>query len=85
MVNPIGSARLLWTINKLNAISNNECYNFKAMCERVGMNYEKVSAFLEISNDIMNKNIDFGPLLRQFELQERELEELAKNVPPILT
>ncbi|MBQ8999703.1 MAG: hypothetical protein IJ086_13600 [Clostridium sp.] len=55
----ICSARLLWTINKLNAISNNECYNFKAMCERVGMNYEKVSIFLDISNDIMNKNIDF--------------------------
>ncbi|AVK51232.1 hypothetical protein AXY43_26240 [Clostridium sp. MF28] len=84
MINPIGSARLLWTINRLNAINNNECYNFKAMCERIGMDYNKVNAFLEISNGIMNKNIDFGPLLKQYDLQEKELDELANNIPPVL-
>lgn len=79
-----GSARLLWTINRLNAINNDECYNFKAMCERAGLNYNKVNGFLEIANEIMDKTIDFGPLLKQYQLQEEELDELARNAPPSL-
>ena len=72
------------SITKLNEISNNECYNFEAMCNRVGLDYSKVSAFLEISNSIMDKTIDFGPLLAQYQLQEEELNNLANNVPAIL-
>jgi len=84
MLDLFGSARLIWTISKLNDINNNECYNFKAMCKRVGLDYYKVNAFLEVSNGIMDKSIDFGQLLVQYDLQEKELEKLANNIPPIL-
>lgn len=83
-MNIAGSGRLLWTINKLNAINNDECYNFKAMCERAGLNYNKVNNFLEVANGIMDKSIDFAPILNQYQLQEAELEKLAKNAPPAL-
>lgn len=84
-MNITGSGRLLWTISKLNAINNDECYNFKAMCERAGLDYNKVNNFLEIANGVMNKSVDFGPVLTQYEIQEAELERLAKNPPILLT
>lgn len=76
-----GSARLLWVIKKLNDMKNDDCFNFEAVCIRAGLDYYKVSSFLDMANGIMNNEIDFEPLLNQYQIGKSDLEMLAKSAP----
>lgn len=78
MANLRGSARLLWTINRLNAMNRSDSCHLKDRCREVGVDYSKVNDFLEISNGIMSRTADLGQVIAQYKSMEEQFAELAK-------
>lgn len=70
-------ARLSWSIKRLRSMDKNPCYNLDAICRAANIDYYKIRAFLDITNDILDNKLDLAGVLKQYEIQERELIELG--------
>lgn len=69
-------AKILWTIKYLNNLNTKSYFDLEKFCESYGLNYIKISNFLEIANSIIENDSD---LIRAIE-SEKETLDILNNL-----
>lgn len=77
MVTIYDYARLSWTIKRLRQLDKDPCYNLDAICKKANIDYFKIRAFLDITNSILDGELDLIGILNQYEIQKEEIVELS--------
>lgn len=72
--------RLSWTVKRLNQFKNDPRYNLEYICIDAGIDYTKVSAFLEIANGILDNKLKFKEAFDACGVDVQEITVLSHSL-----